>query len=218
LDPSGSTLVWAATVGTDAAGKVYFAWSDSKNVYLDVSSNGGVTWTKPRRLNPPGTAAVYPTVAGGMAGRVDVAWYGTNRSGNSNDSKRMGRPNADGSARWVVDLARSRDAGTSFTIRPVTGVIHRGELCTHGSSCGDTNSRNLLDDFGAAISPTTGLTSVTYTADMPQGNAATAFTGYTTEVAPARHVRTGGSGTDVLRTGATLAKTGAPPLLALAGA
>src|SRR4051794_18258925 len=105
LDPSGATLVWAATVATDAAGRVYFAWSDSKNSYLDVSSDGGLHWTRPNRLNPAGTAGVYPTVAGGRSGRVDVAWYGTNRSGNSNDAKRMGKPNTKGSAPWAVYVA-----------------------------------------------------------------------------------------------------------------
>jgi LPXTG-motif cell wall-anchored protein len=181
LDPSGATLVWAATVASDAAGTVYFVWSDSSNSYLNVSHDGGLTWTKSRRLNPKGTAAVYPTVAGGRAGRVDVAWYGTDRAGNSNDPKKMGKPNASGSAKWVVELARSTDGGDTFHLRTVTGTIHRGELCTHGSGCGDTNSRNLLDDFGLAIDPTTGLDSITYTSDRPAGTGAHAFTGFTTE-------------------------------------
>jgi hypothetical protein len=181
LDRSGATLVWAATVASDRAGAVYFVWSDSVNSYLDVSRDGGKTWTKPHRLNPRGTSAVYPTVAGGRAGRVDVAWYGTSRSGNSNDPKMMGKPNASGSAKWVVELARSTDRGQSFRVRAVTGAIHRGELCTHGSGCGDTNSRNLLDDFGLAIDPSTGLDSITYTSDRPAGTGGLAFTGFTTE-------------------------------------
>src|SRR3954454_22646220 len=81
---------------------------------------------------------------------------------------------------WYVYAAESRDGGATFTQSQATGVIHRGELCTHGSGCADENSRNLLDDFGVAISPTTGLTSITYTSDQPDGTAGHAFTGYTT--------------------------------------
>jgi len=221
LDPSGTTLVWAATVGADAAGKLYFAWSDSKNVYLDMSSDGGTTWTKPVKLNPAGTAAVYPTVAGGAAGRVDIAWYGADRAGNSNDPKKMGMASKPGSATWRVDLARSTDGGSHFDVNAVTDVIHRGELCTHGSGCGDTNSRNLLDDFGLAIDPTTGRTSIAYTADTPQGQAATAYTAFASELAP----RTAKHGVKhVMETshaqaagGGVLPATGAPAGLALAG-
>ena len=182
LDKTGQTLVWAATIGTDAAGNVYYAWSDSKNAYLNISHDGGVTWTKSKRLNPPHSAAVYPTVAGGKAGRVDIAWYGTNRAGNSNDPRVMGKPNTDGSADWAVYVDRSTNGGRSFDLRRVTDTIHRGELCTHGSSCGDKNSRNLLDDFGIVISPTTGLDSIAFTDDQPTGEQDTAFTGYVTEL------------------------------------
>src|SRR3954452_24014663 len=226
LDKSGATLVWAATVASDRDGAVYFVWSDSANSYLDVSHDGGKHWTKPQRLNPAGTAAVYPTVAGGRAGRVDVAWYGTDRSGNSNNAKKMGKPNAKRSAHWVVDLARSTDSGKTFGIRRVTGTIHRGELCTHGSGCGDTNSRNLLDDFGLAIDPTTGLDSITYTSDRPDGTAGHAFTGYTTERAPAPAAIKPHSGTGAAEPsassrggapGSSLASTGAGPLTAMVG-
>src|SRR4051794_421988 len=151
LDKSGATLVWAATVATDAAGTLYFTWSDSKNSYLNTSSDGGKTWSVSRKLNLPGTASVYPTVAGGGPGRVDVAWYGTSQAGDSNDAKKMGAPTKKGSAPWAVYLARSTDAGSTFTTRKVTGTIHLGALCTHGGGCDSDGSRNLLDDFGLAI-------------------------------------------------------------------
>jgi hypothetical protein len=182
LDPTSATLVWAATVATDAAGTVYFTWSDARSSYLNVSHNGGVTWSPRMKLNAPNSAAVYPTVAADKAGRVDIAWYGTNRAGNANDTKDMGKPNASGSAPWSVVLARSTDYGRTFSLRTVSSVIHRGELCTSGGGCGDTNSRNLLDDFGIAISPTTGLDSIVYTDDQPQGEAGTSYTAYASEV------------------------------------
>ena len=222
LDKSGATLVWAATVGTDAAGTVYYAWSDSKDSFLDISHDGGVTWTARKKLNAPRTSAVYPTVAGGVAGRVDIAWYGTTRAGNSNDTKVMGKPNAPGSASWTVDVARSTNSGSTFTIRTVSGTIHRGELCTHGSGCGDTNSRNLLDDFGLAISPTTGLDVIAYTNDQPEGQAGTAYTGFLSELANATRSGSGsvsvrGSGSS-RGTGSSLAATGGGLLPAAAGA
>lgn len=181
LDPSKAVLVWAATVSTDAAGTVYFTWSDARNAYLNISHDGGVTWTKSKKLNAPKSAAVYPTVAGGKGGRVDVAWYGTSRAGNSNDVKVMGRPNAPDGAKWSVVVARSTDGGKTFKLRTVTSTIHVGELCTGGSGCGDQNSRNLLDDFGLAISPTTGLDSIAYTDDQPQGTGGKTYTAFASE-------------------------------------
>jgi hypothetical protein len=223
LDKSGATLVWAATVATDAAGKLYFTWSDSKNVYLNTSSNGGKTWTSSHKLNLPGTAAVYPTVAGGSSGRVDVAWYGAPRAGDSNDAKKMGRPTKKGSAQWAVYLARSTNGGNAFAIRKVTGTIHLGVLCTHGSACNGDGSRNLLDDFGVAINPRTGLDSISYTADMPTGAPGKAFTGYTTEHGRVTTGSTEGSSQPSAQaggstgSGGSLAATGAPVELAVGG-
>jgi hypothetical protein len=222
LDPSGATLVWAATVATDAAGDVYFAWSDAKNAYLNVSKDGGVTWSKAKKLNSAGTAAVYPTVAGGSGGRVDVAWYGTNRAGNANDEKIMGKPSTSGSTPWTVQVTRSTDSGSTFAApRTVSATIHKGVLCTGGSGCNSDGSRNLLDDFGLTISPTTGLASTVFTDDQPQGAAGTTFTAYATEVKavsvtrtprPAKHSSSGATSS----TGG-LAATGSNALLPVAG-
>ena len=224
VDPSNAVLVWAATVSTDDAGTVYFTWSDARNAYLNISHDGGTTWTASKKLNAPKTAAVYPTVAGGKAGRVDVAWYGTGRAGNSNDTKVMGKPNAVDAAKWAVIVARSTDGGSTFALRTVSSTIHVGELCTGGSSCGDTNSRNLLDDFGLAISPTTGLDSIAYTDDQPQGTGGKTFTAYASELPVAQphvfHPRPGGTavgGKKLAATGATIAPAVGGLVLIVAG-
>ena len=219
LDPSGATLVWAATVATDAAGTVYFTWSDAKSSYLNVSKDGGTTWSKAKRLNPTGTAAVYPTVAGGKAGRVDVAWYGTHRSGNANDPKVMGKPSVSDSTPWTVQLVRSTDSGSTFASpRTVSATIHKGVLCTGGSSCNSDGSRNLLDDFGLAISPTTGLDSIAFTDDQPEGKAGTTYTAYATEVAPVSVAKTTHhSNSGSTSTTGGLATTGSNALLPIAG-
>jgi hypothetical protein len=213
--------VWAATVATDAAGNVYFAWSDKKNSYLNVSKDGGTSWSKAKRLNPAGTAAVYPTVAGGPSGRVDVAWYGTHRSGDANDAKVMGKPSVSGSAPWTVQVARSTNAGATFAApRTVSATIHKGVLCTGGSNCNSDGSRNLLDDFGLAISPTTGLDSISFTDDQPQGQAGTAYTAYATEVEAVSVTRTPKakhSGSGAPSTTGGLAATGSSALLPVAG-
>lgn len=226
VDPSNAVLVWAATVSTDAAGTVYFTWSDARNAYLNISHDGGTTWSNSKKLNAPKTAAVYPTVAGGKAGRVDVAWYGAPRAGNSNDAKVMGKPNAVDGAKWSVVVARSTDGGSTFALRTVSPTIHVGELCTGGSSCGDTNSRNLLDDFGLEISPTTGLDSIAYTSDQPEGTGGKAFTAFASELpVPQPHVfhprptggTTSGAGGSLAATGGTIAPAVAGLALVVAG-
>jgi hypothetical protein len=178
---NGEVVVWPNTIATDRAGTVYFVWTDNHHSYLNISKDGGRTWTKSRVVDvAPSRTSVYPTVAAGKAGRIDIAWYGTAKRGNANDPKAMGTASKSDSTKWYVYDARSYNGGKTFMQSRATGVVHRGELCTGGSGCPRENSRNLLDDFGVAISPKTGLASLTYTSDQPQGEGGTAWTGFTT--------------------------------------
>jgi hypothetical protein len=178
---NGEQPVWCCNVGTDSAGTVYFTWSDNHNAYLAASSNGGKTWKTPTRVNPSG-AGVYPTVAGGKAGVVKVAYYATTVAGDSNDSTAMGVPGATGAAQWTVQVAQSTNYGHSFNLSTATPIVHTGVLCTQGDGCSIANSRDLYDDFGTAISPVTGTMSTAYTSDQPTSTNQADFTGYTTLV------------------------------------
>jgi hypothetical protein len=166
-------------VTTDAAGTVYTVWSDNHNAYLAHSSDGGQTWSAPVQLNKGG-AAVYPTAAGGSAGVVKVAYYGTTVAGDVNDPVAMGTPGAPGAAQWTVQVATSTNYGKGFSVAAATYTVHTGVLCTEGDNCSIANSRDLYDDFGAAISPATGILSVAYTSDQPGSVNANDFTGYAT--------------------------------------
>ncbi|MHB8718597.1 MAG: sialidase family protein [Candidatus Dormibacteria bacterium] len=183
IGTNGEIPVWPDTVATDAKGTVYLAWSDNNHSYLNTSSDGGRTWSASKQIDvAPSLASVYPTVAAGAAGTVEVAWYGTTRAGDSNSTAVMGVPNATGAAPWYVYWARSTDGGASFTQARASDLIHTGALCTQGSTCPSNGSRNLLDDFGLGISPVTGLASIAFTDDQPQGDGPHAFTAYATEV------------------------------------
>src|SRR3954447_8019010 len=46
---SKTMAIWPATVATDAAGTVYFVWTDSVHSYLNTSRDGGKTWSPSRR-------------------------------------------------------------------------------------------------------------------------------------------------------------------------
>ena len=178
---SKTMAIWPATVATDAAGTVYFVWTDSVHSYLNVSHDGGTTWSPSRRLDVgPIRAAVYPTVAALGSGRVDVAMYATDRAGNSNDASR-GKPGSPTGAAWRVWVARSTNGARTFKVLRASDVVHRGVLCTYGSACAGDGSRDLLDDFGAVLSPRTGKLTVVFTSDMARGKLVPSYTAYVTE-------------------------------------
>jgi hypothetical protein len=205
--PNGELPVWSPTVAVGSDGTVYLVWGDNHHAYLSVSHDHGRTWTAPGggrspnfvRVDSPRGTAVYPTVAAGRAGVVQVAYYGTSIVGDSNDAKVMGTagdPKA--RARWHLYWASSTNDGKSFSRQRVSGVNHTGELCTFGSVCQGTYSRDLLDDFGVSISPTTGLTSIAFDSDEPLANKPAAhptppFTAYATELPATGRRRAHGS-------------------------
>lgn len=145
----------------DAAGRLYAAWSDRLGVYLTCSANGGVTWTPPRRVDAPSAllqTSVLPWVAAGAPGHVALAWYGTSAPGN------LGARTP-----WRVWYAESFDGGRTFGTTPVTGVIHRGPICTKGDEC-PWVQRQMLDNFGLALDPHTGRAAIAYSRSIEFGD------------------------------------------------
>jgi hypothetical protein len=179
-DGARTMAIWPVTVATGASGTLYYAWTDSVHSYLNTSRDGGLTWTRSARLDTGLGASTYPTVTALGNGRVDVAMFATQRSGNANAST-MGAPGSAHGAPWRVWVARSVDGGHTFRLIVASDVVHRGVLCTLGSACPSNGSRGLLDDFGAALSPQSGRLSIAFTSDLLRGRVVPSYTAYVTE-------------------------------------
>jgi len=179
--------IWPDELAIDAAGQIYLVWGDNRHVYLDTSTDGGATWSAPRTVDrPPALSTAIPQVAAGASGHVDIAWYGAQRAGAANDQSVMGAPGAPGAATWRVYFAKSTDGGRTFAQTAVTPEVHTGIVCTSANACTVTHSRDMFEDFGIAISPTTGRASLAYDIDQPtiQPGATNIVVGFATELAP----------------------------------
>jgi len=156
-------------VTADRAGNVYVVFSDNHNLFYSFSTNFGQTWSAPNQINkPPSNTAIFPWASAGRAGALDVVWYGTSFYDGVTipDNYPM-------TAAWNVYFAQNLHAttpGSSFTAVPASGIIHYGGVCESGVTC--TGNRDLLDDFGVAASPTSGLAAIIYTSDQYVGTAA----------------------------------------------
>jgi hypothetical protein len=152
IDGGGTLYVVAA--GTLTASQ------KTNDVYLFVSKDHGVTWSKPIQVNGSAlTANVMPAVAGGLGGdQVAVGWFGCSDTGDPNTCDH-----------WNYYATESLDGGRTFS--PVTdltngiagGYIHYGNICTQGVYCGTpadgsngNGNRDLADFSSVAIDTTTG--------------------------------------------------------------
>lgn len=163
---TGRLEIWPDQIAVDATGRLYLTWSDDHQVFVTSSTDGGITWATTLRVSaPPARSAILPSVAAGADGHVDLAWYATDRDGMASDQAVMGAPGAPGAAAWRVYFAQSLDRGQHFSQMAVTGPVHTGIACTQAGSCTVANSRNLFEDLGIAISPTTGHASIAYNID-----------------------------------------------------
>lgn len=181
-DDHHELALWATWISTDALGNVYLAWWDRHHVFLNISRDGGKTWSKPKQVDvAPSRTAVLANVAAAGKGVVDVSWFATKRVGDPGRATVMGMPDRHSSAPWVTYVAQSSDGGRSFIQHRVTGVVHRGIVCTSGDDCDLFNGdRDLWEDFGTAISPTNGNVSIAYSDDQPQGDLHHDYIGYVT--------------------------------------
>jgi len=151
-------------VSIDRAGTVYVVYTDDHNLFYSFSTDGGQTWTGPIQINQaPSATAVMPWSVACAPGQLNVVWYGT-----SFFDGKTAPDNYPASAAWYVFFAQNVNAtaaGSAFTQVAATPVVHFGGVCEGGISC--TGNRDLFDDFGIAVSPTTGFASITYSDDQP---------------------------------------------------
>ena len=168
-------------VSADSAGNLYAAWSDTYKVEYAVSTDHGAHWSKPFQVNrdnrgvgkggvdapDAGKADVFPWIAAGGNGLLDVVWY--HGQGGAGASNRIYRDPGDAKTKWTVAFAQLGHAQhvaggvaapsvLTYT-DAITPVIHIGDICQNGTLCdlGVDNpvvprkDRSLLDFFQVAI-------------------------------------------------------------------
>jgi hypothetical protein len=152
-------------VSVDNTGNVYVIYSDDHNLFYSFSTTFGNTWFGPFQINKsPSNTAIFPWSTAGSNGALDVVWYGTDFIPSVSFPHPDTYPNT---ALWSVYFSQDLLAttpGSSWNQVAASGIIHHGGVCEAGVTC--TGNRDLLDDFGVAASPTTGLAAIIYTSDQ----------------------------------------------------
>jgi hypothetical protein len=186
----------ATCAAESSAGTVQSDPTCAYHMWVTWSADGGSTWDGGGGAFP-GTAAaayevdpsaspqtdVFPAIAAGNPGEVDVAWVGTNEIeptdplGKFDPAGCAGPGNGNPSfypptCRWNLHAGQSLDlsapAGHAvWASTPVTTTpMHIGDICNLGIFCVDPNSnRNLLDFISEAVDPTTGFAHIAYADD-----------------------------------------------------
>lgn len=162
-----------APIAIDGAGNLYVVWAQSPvdasgnidaatTIYLATSTDGGATWSKPINVSSHVSGLqtnVFPWVAAGSAGRVDIVWYGTQTLG-SCPSEPCGAGFIN--ATWNVYLAQTLNAvgngkpnaSPSFATTKVTEYPnHFGSICEFGLACTTGGDRGLLDFVQVQVDP-----------------------------------------------------------------
>ena len=180
------------------AGTVQSDTSCAYHTWVVWSHDGGTTWNGGGGV-VPGSAAnaievdpsskpqtdVFPAIAAGDPGKVDVSWLGTNETeptdplgkfmpggcagpGPSNGNP----PTYPAPCQWNLYGAQSLNlyapaqditwSTTQITPKP----MHVGDICNLGIACAaPASNRNLLDFISEAVDPTTGYAHIAYPDD-----------------------------------------------------
>jgi hypothetical protein len=139
----------------DHAGNLYVAVSDDSDLLVFSSTDRGVSWRGPVRVNRGGGSVVFPWVAAGGDGGVVVTWFGSPVAGADSPD-----------ARWQVYAAESLNgaaAAPAYRLFTVSDrLVRAGGICQAGLGC--RSGRELGDFFQVAVGPD-GQANVTWADD-----------------------------------------------------
>ena len=188
-----------ATCGAESvAGTVQSDASCDYHTFVVWSNDGGNTWdgggglisgsaAAPYEVDPGSTTAgtdVYPTIAVGHPGQVDVGWLHTSEivptnvngkflpGGCAGPGTAPNPPTYPAECDWYLHAGQSLNltAATSAATWTSTQVtphpMHFGDICNLGIFCVDpASNRNLLDFNQETIDPTNGCAHIAYSDD-----------------------------------------------------
>lgn len=149
--PGASSGAIFSAIAVDRADNLYLAWSETvpgskaMHVYVSASTDHAQTWSNPVDATPGAGTAVFPWIAAGAAGKVEISAYVTDAT--------TGPDNAPDDALWYPSVSVSLDAlgpHATYVEHRVTDVPnHKGPICTGGTGC--TSGRTLGDFFESAV-------------------------------------------------------------------
>ena len=157
-------------IAVDHGGNVYAAFSTQLDgqlmgVFLTKSTDRGISWTAAQRVNPTDQSAVFPAIAAGDNGRVDLVWIGTS-----------GTSVSDPSNQWNIYLGQTRNAGGRWSAGQIsTQVMHRGDICNRGLNCNIFGGNRDLADFISVTVDADGNANAVWTDDASQSPKAIMF-------------------------------------------
>jgi hypothetical protein len=140
-------------------GRLFYAVSNDKAVYVASSSDHGNTWTCSGAVSST-AEAVMPWIVATSAGE-DLVYYGAPTSGSGQT--------------WSVYFAQNRTQSVSGWKTTRLMPVHKGSICEGGVSC--TGGRQLLDDFGVDTDQA-GWAHIAYSHDSPDLGGSSTYTGY----------------------------------------
>ena len=175
LDSSGNSTVTVgqdfAPIAIDRAGNLYVTWSQASvdstgnvsgtsQIYMAVSTDHGAHWGTPVRVTAATSSLktnLFPWIAAGDPGRVDIVWYGTPTLGSC-----PAQPCGSGAIQthWSVMMAQSLNAIANGVPNPSPNVTttqvseisnHYGAICTMGIGCSTGGDRGLLDFLSVTV-------------------------------------------------------------------
>ena len=171
----GLLFPWAAA---DSAGNVYAVWatnnsransvqtgsatpSSTFDVWFAASRDGGQNFYGPTKVSSGIGTSIFPGMAAGDNGRVDISWYQTSAVGApfvaSGGTINGGPTTIPAGSDWNVMFAQSFNANGRepvFTVSQASDhPIHKGGICVNGLLCTLGGDRSLADFFQVSIAP-----------------------------------------------------------------
>jgi hypothetical protein len=145
-----------AGLAADTAGNWYVAFAESTTdgtILKWATSADGAKWSEPMVLREGPGNRMFPWIVAGDAGRIAIAWYDTDKPGNTNDHTAMK------DAQWNLKVAISIDAlapDPTFEVASATEKpVHTGTISTQGfdPTSQDPPDRSLGDFFTSYVGP-----------------------------------------------------------------
>ncbi len=169
----------------DTSGNLYAVWVDknNQNVYLSSSTDQGSTWSAPLQVNgDPANSNLFPWVAAGSPGLVDVVFLGTSLpAAPSSFPNWFNSRQAATVVKWFPYLAQvhfnftSPASSTIFQTPASEHPTHYGQVCDSGTTCLETNGDRVMADFIAVTIDGDGGARVVYADTTNQHHGAAVY-------------------------------------------